>query len=377
MQPTIIHVNTAMDVFGPEKTTINECLALMSEGINCQIINLDGDPNIPFNDKISKTNIDYTQISCHSGIDFKAISALRDIIQQHSNVLVHSHGYKADIHALFAAKLCKVPIVTTVHGWTTENFKVKMYEMFQRISWRFFDRIFCVSKSYYMVALDHSIPSAKLFLLYNGIKITPSIKDVSEVDDNPLREQLDIPDDILLVGIIGRLSIEKGHDLFIDIANGVSKEFNKVKFVIVGDGPERTSLEACVAQKGLEDVVIFAGHQNNMPMIYKSLDIVLMCSHREGLPNVLLESMFNEVPVVTVTVGGIPEVLDNNQGGVLIEGRNAADFSKEVLNLLRNEDERIAMGKLGKKRVCDAFSFEKRMNEVKAHYTELVSKREA
>jgi len=373
MNETIIHINTARDVFGPEKTTINECLDLIDKGIACEIVNLDGDADIPFNDKILKTEIKYTQLSCRSGIDFRAIYSLYKIIKQYESVLIHSHGYKADIHALIAAKICKVPLVTTIHGWTTESFKVKVYEFIQRSSWRFFDRIFCVSDSYRKVALDLGIKSSKLHLLYNGIKISGCSAQQSEAKLSAFKQRVGADEDTLLVGIIGRLSIEKGHHLFIDIAKNISQKTINAKFVIIGDGPERKALEDYVAKLGLAGYVVFAGHQDDMQSIYNLLDLVLMCSFREGLPNVLLESMFNEVSVVTVAVGGIPEVITDKQGGIVLHNRNADDFSKEVEMLLIDKDLRQAMGAAGKERVCSAFSFEGRMNKIHSHYTELLS----
>ena len=113
----------------------------------------------------------------------------------------------------------------------------------------------------------------------------------------------------LLVGVIGRFSPEKGHALFLRALSQVVKIIPETKAVFVGEGKEAEQLEVMVRAKGLEDRVTFAGYQAEISSIYSVLDLVVIPSLSEGLPNVLLEAFLHRRPVVGTAVGGIPDVM--------------------------------------------------------------------
>lgn len=372
MKKTIIHIISAFDVFGPEKTTINECKALMKEGWQCRIINIWPNKDVAINNKITQEGIPYTCIEAKKILDWGIIKQLRKSFKENENSLVHSHGYKADVYSLLASTGLKIPVTTTIHGWTSEDRKVRVYEKIQAFAWKYFDLVFCVSKAYMDVAIKKGIPKNKLQMLHNGIIVSNSHEEKDYSSIEKFEDQYNLSKNDLVVGIIGRLGIEKGHDLFLKVASIVSNGIENVKFMIVGEGAEYDSLKNLSNELNISDKVIFTGHIDNMRSVYERMDIMAICSHREGLPNVLLEAMLNKVPVVSVKVGGVPEVIDGERGGILASDRNPDKFARIIIGLIQDEGRRKELGKKGMQRIEESFSFEGRVDKVKGYYNSML-----
>ena len=148
----LIHTLSASDVFGPEKTVVNECVALRAAGWDCQIVNFWDTDAIPLVAKVRAAGIPFHTIASRRKFDIGAIRGFAQLLCAHGRPLVHSHGYKADLYSLLGARLARAPVMTTVHGWTSENAKVRLYEKLQAFLWRYFDRVVCVSESYRALA---------------------------------------------------------------------------------------------------------------------------------------------------------------------------------------------------------------------------------
>lgn len=361
--PYLIHTISSYDVFGPEKTILNECRDLLDDGWRCRVVNFWEHADIPFSDKVRARGIPYTCLSSKRKFDFGLVRALASELP--AGAVVHSHGYKADFYTVLAARRARVSAVTTVHGWTSENAKVRLYERLQAFSWRFFSRVVAVSQSYLDLAHAAGVPASKLELIYNGIK--PKTLTVAS-RRAPLRAELGIPAAALVVAIVGRLGPEKGHRVFLQAAAAITVARADTHFLIVGDGVERAALTAYAAERGLGARVTFAGHRNDVDALYDAIDVIAITSLREGLPNVLLEAMLNGVPVVAMGVGGIPEVIPSAECGVVVPPGDVTRFTRELDALLADPVRRQRIGTHARQRIVDEFLFSHRTDKMKALY---------
>ena len=136
---------------------------------------------------------------------------------------------------------------------------------------------------------------------------------------NKFRDELNIDHETIFVGIVGRLTEIKNHDLFLQVVSSYQKAYanNSVRFVIVGDGSLRAKLETRAQELGVSDAVIFAGERNDPEYFYPALDVVALTSRNEGTPLTLIEAMANQRPVIATTVGGVVDLL----GPVIEDGR--------------------------------------------------------
>jgi len=368
---TVVHVISAEDVFGPEKTTINECLWLNNKNCRCIVINIWNDENVPIRAKAEKAGVEYISLVSVRRLDLKLISRLKSLLQSNKCQLVHSHGYKADLFTYLATRKTSIKRVTTIHGWTSEDVKVLVYEWLQSKVWRLFDRVYAVSQGYFDIAIKKKISSSKMRLIYNGI-IVDNAKEFMRPDKKQAKVSFSLDPDKFLVSIIGRLSIEKGHDMFVSVAAEVLSQSDNVQFAIVGDGVQQAALKKQIESLGIEDHVFFLGHCDQMQLLYDATDAVAICSHREGLPNVLLEAMLNEVPVVSLKVGGVPEVIEDGKNGLIVSGGKIEEFASKLRQLITDKEFYMSLSQDARKRIINNFSFEKRMTSIYEEYVTLI-----
>jgi len=133
------------------------------------------------------------------------------------------------------------------------------------------------------------------------------------------RKEHGISSDETLIANIGRLSPEKGQFPFLHAARDLLRENKNLKFVLFGSGPDESRLRKFAADSGISQSVIFAGYRVDMDRLYDEIDLVVQSSFTEGMPNVVLEALLMEVPVIATDVGGTREVLKDGETGVLID----------------------------------------------------------
>jgi glycosyltransferase involved in cell wall biosynthesis len=207
-----------------------------------------------------------------------------------------------------------------------------------------------------------------------------------------LRNELGVNDDDLLIGIVGRLTGVKNHDLFLQAAAHVKEirtaeaEQQRVRFLIIGDGKLRTHLEARAKELGLGDEVLFLGTRNDPEFFYPALDIVSLTSRNEGTPLTLIEAMANARPVIATAVGGVVDLLgppvdderDSYQicsRGVWVRSGDARGFAAGLQRLISDEGLRRRLGHEGHEFVVQNFAKERLLNDMAKLYAELVSPR--
>jgi len=169
----------------------------------------------------------------------------------------------------------------------------------------------------------------KVDVLYNGIKV----EDYPGGDGKKVRRELGVGEDTPLIGSIGRLTGQKGMDIFLQTCRVLSRRFPQAKFLIVGEGPMVDELKA--QARGLGERVIFTGFRPDIPDILAALDVVVISSRNEGVPNLLLEAMAARRPIVTTSVAGISEAVRDGQEALLVEGLNSHQLAERVSRILQ------------------------------------------
>lgn len=207
------------------------------------------------------------------------------------------------------------------------------------------------------------------------------------------RNELGIKDEELLVGIVGRLTEIKNHELFLRAVASLkqrlaSKKFgSRIRFVVIGDGNLRNKLETQARSLGLVEDVIFAGNRRDPENFYAALDIVSLTSFNEGTPLTLIEAMANARPVVATAVGGVVdllgEVVDKDQvdryrvcqRGISVPSGDADAFAAGLLRLIEDMNLRKDLGERGLSYVTGNHSKERLLNDMRALYDELLQRR--
>ena len=236
----------------------------------------------------------------------------------------------------YSAAQRNIPIVATNHNWLTSHWKLRVYRRFDSLLIRHFTRIVAVSEDVGEKMLKYGVPKEKIRIIDNGI-------DLTRFDDTgsptAIREEFGIKKGVRVIGTVGNLGAEKGHVYLLQAAKGIVSNDESVKFIFVGEGPLRVSLENEASKLGIRDNVIFTGFRTDIPNLLSGMDIFVLPSVIEGLPMVLLEAMAAEKAVVATRVGAISKVV-NDGNGILVEPRDVAGLEKAIIRLLASEEKR-------------------------------------
>jgi glycosyltransferase involved in cell wall biosynthesis len=175
-------------------------------------------------------------------------------------------------------------------------------------------------------------------------------------------------DDEFVVGHIGRIAKEKDQLTLIRAFLRVIKEIEKVKLVIVGDGPRKHHLMDTVSKLHLEDKVIFTGSRSDIPVLLSIFDLFVLSSITEGTSLTLLEAMTAKVPIIATDVGGNSNVISNGFNGFLVPSQDPKALAEKIVYLIRNKNIRLSVIDNGEKVIKDRFSIEKMLGKYKEVY---------
>jgi glycosyltransferase involved in cell wall biosynthesis len=283
--------------------------------------------------------------------------------------ILHTHGYRSNIIGLLVSTLLRIPIVTTIHGWTAHTNSVKLYECLDRVILRFFDKVIVVSDDIKNNLLNSRFHTHKIEKIYNTIdcKIPKN-----EVSLDKTRKRFRLSRNGKLVGTIGRLSKEKGVHYLLKAGSEIIAKYPDVKILIIGEGPERQNLETLAKQLHISKNVIFCGFQENVTEFYPLIDIVVLPSVTEGLPIVLLEALAYSKPIVATRVGGIPEVITNDKTGILVEPQNPSQLAEGIIRVLENSEDANRMASEGRKLVEEHFNSKDLSKKIEKIYQEVL-----
>lgn len=236
----------------------------------------------------------------------RELRTLERLIRDLDGDVVHTHGYRSDVIGGQAARRADRPTVSTLHGFTARSWKGATAEWIQLRILRRSDAVVAVSPGIVSRARAAGVPGDRIHLIPNAWGGGPGL-----LDRAAARAELGIPTDSYVVGWIGRLSREKGADLFLEAL----ARWNPPGTIasIIGDGRERAALEHRAAVLGVDRFVRWHGARRDAGRLMRGFDALALTSRTEGVPMVILEAMHSGTPIIATAVGGIPTVVDSTQ----------------------------------------------------------------
>ncbi|MGB9688618.1 glycosyltransferase family 4 protein [Thermogutta sp.] len=365
VRPTILEVRTVTGTGGgPEKTILLGTRWLKAHGWPVQIIYLHPPADHAF-EVISKRarelDVPLMDVEDRGPLDLRTVTRLFQIVRKLGNVIWHGHDYKADALGWFLHRTHRMKLLSTVHGWGVYAPRVRFYHFIHKLCLRGFDRVVCVSPSLREECIRSGIPPAICEILPNGV-------DCDEFAPPSSREEakrsLGLPASDPVVGYVGRLSGEKDlATLFRGLARLIENRFS-VHAIIVGDGPAGDELRSAVRELSLDQHVSLVGHAPDPRPYYAAMDVFVLPSLREGLPNVLLEAMAMALPVVATPVGGIPQLVRDGETGILIPPGDDRALAEAVKQLLADRSRAVTLGESARQHVKMHYSFDRRMERL-------------
>ena len=260
-----------------------------------------------------------------------ALADMMRIMREHRIQIVHAAGMKAILLGRIAARVLEAEAVIHFHDTRTPGRPVGLV---QRALAPWTARGIAVSDAVRScVVSDFALPPSKVQTIYNPIEFE-RFAEPRPCARTRLRREFEIPDGAPVIGIIGRMTRDKGHGELIRALPSVLQERPDAVALIVGDGPTRPATRQMVKEAGLEPRVRFTGHRPDIPDVLATIDLLALPSVREGLPYSIMEAMAASRPVVAFAVGGVPELIAHEEEGLLVPAGDVGALSRSILRIL-------------------------------------------
>jgi len=408
----VIRIIARLNVGGPAKHVVWLTSGLRDAGFDTLLVTgkvPEGEEDMSyFADEMGVTPRYFAEMSREISLnDAKTVWKLFRLFRQERPDIVHTHTAKAGTvgrtagflyrwltPGVFIGKPRQCKFVHTYHGHVFHSYygrtRTRVFLAVERLLAKLVtDRLIVVSK-------QQSIEIGEKFRVGSSgqIRVIPLGLDLGLFADHAsrrtkFRHELCIPDHTILIGIVGRLTEIKNHQMFLNVVARL-KEIDPacwrqgaVRFIVIGDGGLRDALEDQCEELGLEKDVIFVGSRKDPEYFYPALDVVALTSHNEGTPLTLIEAMANARPVVATSVGGVVDLLGEvvEDGpyqvclrGISVDAGDEEAFVSALSRIIRDRSLRQELGDRGLEFVEVNYSKERLFEDIKNLYSELSHK---
>lgn len=323
--------------------------------------------------------------------DGYAYQKIKQLIEKFRPDIVHTHAAKSGVIGRLAADACKVPVIVhTFHGHVFHSyfskFKTNTFIQIERYLARRSTGIIAISETqkHELGDIYHICEPEKIKIIPLGLDLD-KFQMHQDMKRAEFRKQFDLDENDICIGIIGRVVPVKNHSLFVAAAKKVLDQTDKsVKFLIIGDGDMRPQMETEFAEAEIDytyypidprpATAICTSWQTEMDYVLSGLDIVALTSHNEGTPVSLIEAQAAAKPVVSTNVGGVKDVVADNQTGYITDPGDADAFAEALLKLINNEEMRNFFGTQGRKFVQANYSYQRLVRDMSQFYYEQLDK---
>lgn len=291
----------------------------------------------------------------------RSLWVLGQYIRKNHIKLVHSHGKGAGMYSRPLKLLCPgVKVVHTFHGIYLEQYGRALRMVYCTIEHilRFWtDHFICVSQSEQQEA--RRLQFAKkghTSVIPNGVE--PEAFAQVFIDRDKYRKEFGFPEDVYVIGCVARLERMKGHNCLLTAFARLVKKYPFCRLLLVGDGPDRESVEERIKKLGLSQTVKLAGFRHDVPQLLKFFDLFVSASLKEGMPYTLIEALAAGTPVVATDVIGNRDVIHDRENGFLVPSQNVKRMVQAMAEAIENPELCRHYGTIGQKNVRTSFSEE-------------------
>lgn len=367
----ILHILPSLGIGGTEKTLLELCRGLNARGFDNRVVALKSGGETA--EKLRAAGVPVTVLGSPDGFIPGVLalpslySKLKKTIRAESPDVVHTWLTRANVLGRCAAKAAGVrKIVSSLRVMERE----KGYHL-QAERWTQGPAQAITVNSTALrdfAVKDIGLPAEKVRLIFNGIDTAPKTPDAKKLED--FRKSWTQPGKIT-VGAVGRLHRQKGMDLLLTAAKLILEKDAGVRFLIAGDGPERENLKAQAAHLGIQNSVAFCGWVKDSAKFYSVLDVFVLPSRWEGMPNAVMEAMVYEKPVIAAEVSGVPDLIQNEKEGLTVKPEDATALARALFKVIENEPLRKSLALAGKQKITNEFDHEKTFSAYETLYRSL------
>jgi glycosyltransferase involved in cell wall biosynthesis len=310
----------------------------------------------PLLSEVESLGVSIVEFPIDSLYNFKAAKLFVQLVRflyREQIQIVHAFDFYTSVFAVPAARVAGVPVVLASRRELL-NLRTPWQQRAIRIACRLATRVVVNSRA----------AGCDLYSLKSGsrrrIEVLPNCVDLHEfkprLSSGEIRRELSLSPRSIVIGVVGNLRPEKDVETFLLAARGILNAIPSTEFLVIGDGPEGNKLKWLVDDMHLTKSVHFLSERSDIPDLLATLDILVMSSYTESFPNAILEAMAMGKPVVATNVGGIPELVEEGETGLLVPPRDPKAIADRVLSLCQDSPRRLQMGRAARARVESHFT---------------------
>ncbi len=285
-------------------------------------------------------------LPCSGRFDPIAVARLALYLRNSEIDVLHTHGYKANLYGLLAARLAGCRLIATCHNWTNRNASLHRYAALDKLLLHRFDRVIAVSDTVAEILEQEGFDdSTRLRIIPNGIDTVKYRRAAAQ----PSTEET------LVLGALSRLQTEKGIDVLVRALPRIRQQHPQLQCVVAGEGPERERLLALAEELGVADQLHLPGFCADTAAFLATCTLVAHPSRMDGMPLAILEAMAASRPIVASAVGSIPALLRDGEAGVLVPPDDPDALAEGILLLLKNPGLRSRFAAAASAHVAESF----------------------
>ncbi len=317
--------------------------------------------------RAADARINVIETPVRGGLNLQAVRTLTNIIQQQRPDVVGMHSSRSHnvgmMARLFRGKNRPLFVVTRRVDFTPGQ------DPLNRLKYRRgADGYIAISRAVEQQLLTTGVSMEKIRLVHSGINAPATSPDAHR----QLREELDIPREALLLGVVAALTDHKGHRYLLDAMPEVLEAFPGAVLLLAGAGELRDELKEQTRQLGIGGAVRFLGHRNDVHRIFGALDLFIMPSKLEGLGTSVVDAMLTGTPVVATRAGGLPELISHGSTGLLVEPCSPESLVDAIIGALGDPELRTSLAKRARMVALERFTAEAMVEGTLGAYEEFL-----
>ena len=307
---------------------------------------------VPLAEELRREGIEVIVLPKRLPLDVTRIPRLANLIRREKIDIVHCYLISGNTWGRLATLF--VPVSAVVASVRNALPKRPWVHLWAHRVLAYFTDAFVVNASMtkQIVMERYHVPADRISVIHNGIDLARF--DVT-VNVTQKRQDLGLDPDRLVVGVVGRFHAQKDHRTFLQAARLVLEDRLDVQFLCVGEGGLLNATKKLAVDLGIRSRVFFPGERRDIPEVMYVMDLLVLSSRWEGLPNVVMEAMAASRPVVATEVGGCPELVEGGKTGLLVPPRDPDALASAILEILRNSELSERMGRKGRQRIEERF----------------------
>lgn len=358
---------------GPEKTILAGArLAAPDIAVTVCYLRDERDAVFAVDRRAAAEGVDYVELTERHSFDVSIWRGLRTLVRDRAIDVVHAHEYKTDLLAWMLGRAEDVVPLATAHGWTGHSGREHWlyYPADKRVLARY-PRVVAVSSQIKAELVAHGGRAERIDVLLNGIDHVTFHRAPARVPE--ARARFGIEPGQVVIGAVGRLEPQKRFDLLVEAFAKVAGRHPNARLLIAGDGSLRSALQDRIERSGLSQACRLLGHVDDMVGLHHALDLMVQSSDYEGTPNVVLEAMALETPVVATDVGGTAELAADGRDALIVPAGDLAALTSAMDEMLSKPDAARERAVAARRRVEEQLSFQGRLRRLETIYRELAA----